>query len=383
MQWMLADVARRARDHQRVIAALEPAILAVNVVQRNQHRRQYRTREVVADFRRLAQQSRASDRVAADNIARDQEYDRDREIHREKKSRRMRSCDYFGNFLGDVAGRIIDSVGNRSALAEFRVDDELRRMRRESRASIGSGADFLAAAIATRIEIVGRRLTNLPIVRIAIGVIAGTFVRGRNFAIVWMIFAAEIEFKILASVRLVVVAERSIERMIVEVVGRDIAECGLAEISGKFLRMMLFDYRRRFLRSKFSRRRSRSLDVGLSSLRCILLAGAGLIQTAAATARRPRRLLGIGRTSRGFLCGGNRIRIEHVAASRAFEGRRVIRKNALVNPVPSMTTGALNFRHRPASSPPLQTSTAIVRAQRGTQLARAIISARGRAFRCA
>jgi hypothetical protein len=48
---------------------------------------------------------------------------------------------------------------------------------------------------------------------------------------------------------------------------------------------------------------------------------------------------------------GNRIRIEHVAASRTLEGRRIVGQDPLVNPIPGMTTGTLNFYHSPTSQP--------------------------------
>jgi hypothetical protein len=48
---------------------------------------------------------------------------------------------------------------------------------------------------------------------------------------------------------------------------------------------------------------------------------------------------------------GHRVGIEHVAASRALEGRCIVRQDALVDPITGVATGALNFDHSPTSHP--------------------------------
>ena len=69
--------------------AFERVILRVHVMQRDQHRGYDRPREVTADSRRLAENPRARDRLAADEAARAEENDRHEEKHREEKSRRV------------------------------------------------------------------------------------------------------------------------------------------------------------------------------------------------------------------------------------------------------------------------------------------------------
>jgi len=60
-------------------------------------------------------------------------------------------------------------------------------------------------------------------------------------------------------------------------------------------------------------------------------------------------LCGCGSRSTGFR--GKRVRVEDMAASRTLEGRRIVGKHPLVNPVTGMTTSTLNFDHSPTSQP--------------------------------
>jgi hypothetical protein len=64
--------------------------------------------------------------------------------------------------------------------------------------------------------------------------------------------------------------------------------------------------------------------------------------------RRLRVSLG-GLGSGGTHFRGKGICVEHVAASRTLEGRRVVGQHPLVNPIAGMATSALNFDHRPTS----------------------------------
>ena len=48
---------------------------------------------------------------------------------------------------------------------------------------------------------------------------------------------------------------------------------------------------------------------------------------------------------------GHRVGVEHMAASRALEGRCIVGQDPLVNSIPGVATGALNFDHSPASHP--------------------------------
>jgi hypothetical protein len=53
----------------------------------------------------------------------------------------------------------------------------------------------------------------------------------------------------------------------------------------------------------------------------------------------------------------HRVRIEHVAASRALEGRSIVGQDPLIDTVAGVATGALNFDHSSTSPPARQIIT--------------------------
>ncbi len=46
-----------------------------------------------------------------------------------------------------------------------------------------------------------------------------------------------------------------------------------------------------------------------------------------------------------------RVSVEHMAASRALEGRCIVGQDPFINPIAGVATGALNFDHSPTSHP--------------------------------
>ena len=164
---------------------------------------------------------------------------------------------------------------------------------------------------------------------------------------------AEIEFEILSGVGfLLTIAERAIERMLgfqflagfsisrSGMIGWRRSCCGCSSCSGGRLELG------RELPAGRGRDSSRAPRCGVRS------GGRGAL----ARGRAGRIVRGL-RISLDGLGGGSarfcgkRIRVEHMAASRTLEGRRVVGQHPLVDPIAGMTTRALNFDHRPSSQP--------------------------------
>src|SRR5258708_39268043 len=223
VQGTRAEVLRGGGDQERDLPTLEGAIYGVEVMQRHQHRRHDRPREVGTDAGSLAEQSRARDRLARDQSARGYEGNSDDKKHRDEVAGRISFAEHrhivgvFTEMTELVPGglRRLRSLGDaRTSSLERRGHAMRRRWRRfgdvghRGRIASGLGVEFSGSFADLPSIVVARGLRYVTIFLI----ISRMTSLGVSDLVV---FVVEIESKILAGIRfLFAIPKSAIERLI-------------------------------------------------------------------------------------------------------------------------------------------------------------------------